>query len=160
MARLKPRRTRKRVGRRYVPESEYPIGSPRIPEPSDWILLTRQYGDHSFTMKDPRVPDKPGCYEIGISTPGQKPTEWVVYAGKTGGGRHTLRGRLYNHASGHGSNLKQQIDRFLSRGYWIWARHYATESIDDAATLEKLLFKERWWHYLWNSNEVPPDLLA
>lgn len=143
-----------------MPEGNYPSGSPLIPKPSEWILLSRQYGDHSFSLRDSRVPDKCGCYEIGVSLPNKPPDSWIVYAGKTGGGKHTLRGRLYNHASGHGSNLKEVIDRYLKRGYWIWARHYATNTIGDAEALEKLLFKANWWHYLWNTQEVPPDLLV
>ena len=148
----------KKVFRKYVPLSAYSTASPRLPDPSDWILLSRQYGDHSFTKKDSKVPLKPGCYEIGVSPPEEKPKTWVVYVGKTGKNKRTLRDRFYNHASGHGSNIKGYVDRYLNRGYWVWARHYATNSLEEADALEKLLIKANWGHYLWNTQEVPPDL--
>jgi hypothetical protein len=160
MPRRSARRARKRVGRRFVAESSYPVGSPLIPKASDWILLSRQYGDHSFKGTDSRVPEKPGCYEIGVSLPDKPPDQWIVYAGKTGRGNHNLRRRFYNHASGHGSNVKEEVNQYLKRGYWVWARFYATNSVDEAEALEKLLLKTGWWHYLWNTNEVPPNLLV
>ena len=97
---------------------------------------------------------------MGVSLPEKEPDAWVVYAGKTGKGKRTLRGRLYSHASGHGSNIKEFVDKYLSRGYWIWARHYATDTLEEADTLEKVLIRANWSHYLWNTQEVPPDLLA
>lgn len=136
--------------------------SVKLPKESAWVLLSTGPGSHVFSKTQRRkVPDKRGCYEIGVSEPGNEPPkEWVVYVGVAGLGRgQRLQGRFYNHASQHGSNIKDQMDKFLANGYWIWGRYYVVESVEEAEALETRLLKSRWWHYLWNTAKVPPVIL-
>ena len=153
---------RTQVGRRLVPVPDMGRGSVFLPKPSNWFLLsggpeTHVFG-HTARMK---VPDKRVCYEIGVSEPRKEPPkDWVVYVGVAGIGKgQRLRGRFYNHASRHGSNIKDDMDKYLRRGYWIWGRYYVAESAIEAEALEQKLLKVGWWHYLWNVQQVPPNIL-
>jgi hypothetical protein len=153
----------KHQGRRLVSETEQPDGSAKLPDPSGWILLSKAPRTHVFGKTNARkVPPAPGCYEIGVSEPDKEPRpDWIVYVGVAGiGEKHNLKGRFYNHASGHGANTVKPMDRFLKRGYWIWARYYKTSDSEEARVLEKRLLKDGWWHYHWNKNEIPPALIA
>jgi len=136
--------------------------SVQLPKPSGWILLSAGPETHVFSHAvRMKIPDKRGCYEIGVSEARKEPPkEWVVYVGVAGiGGARRLRGRFYNHASRHGSNIKREMDKYLRRGYWVWGRYFVAESSQEAEALEQRLLKAGWWHYLWNVQQVPPNIL-
>ncbi len=150
-------------GRRLVSEQEEEVAPKKLPEPSKWILLSKGPKTHVFGKGNQEaVPTTPGCYEIGLSEPNKEPRDnWVVYVGVAGIGKtHNLRGRFYNHASGHGANTVPPMDRALKRGYWVWARYYKTADAVEARDLEKRFLKDGWWHYHWNKSGIPPDLLS